>query len=715
MRKKTLPTYYYLDHFCEFLGYIQGPCLKLLTKAQQDWIMHWHALEKPNQCIVARVANRKHCLVAKKTLNYDEIPNWQQHTESLVDDAWLRPINPSDLPRVIPQLTKPELFSLLKTVSDIEVKSSMSKASMIELALSHLEHAHFKQSNILKHYLVRAFDDTLDYFLFLFFGHLKGTLSQFSMRDLGVMRTRKDTPNSSARFATLAEAQSAFFYAQWRRQLSEQNGELPARRTLTDLSDAIGLLANRYRDECLWLIGKAFLAVDRRYAMAALMLSQSDKAQEKWIRECYKDGDKDSVKKQLEMLIDDPPSEELAIFAQDFLARKYHQKRTNKLTDMLQSAQINLSIDSQYINQVENGVVDYYQRKGSNAVRTENGLWLSLFGLVFWEVIYEEDARGLANEFDIRSNVLLENRLYQDHAASVDARLERLNTPDAMISFLLKQVSTHHGKVTTLFHWYSGLLDNIILLLKHSPIEQCIAMLRIMAKDFHSFKDGFPDIMVIEQNHLRFEEIKAPGDQLRRNQLISLTKLREVGFDVQITRVEWFRDPMQPYVVVDIETTGGRAGHHRITEIGMVKRINGETVAEWQSLINPQRRIPSHITSLTGIDNQMVANAPAFSEVADSIEEFTQGCVFVAHNVNFDYGFFKHEFERIDRFYRRPKLCTVREMRKAFPGLKSYSLANLTAYFDIDMQRHHRAMSDAIAAAELLQLVHASTISKTQN
>jgi DNA polymerase-3 subunit epsilon len=167
---------------------------------------------------------------------------------------------------------------------------------------------------------------------------------------------------------------------------------------------------------------------------------------------------------------------------------------------------------------------------------------------------------------------------------------------------------------------------------------------------------------------------------------------------------------MQPSAVIDIDTTGGKAQHHRITEVGIVKVIGGEVVAEWQSLINPQRRIPQNITALTGIDNEMVSTAPLFAEVADDIDAFTEGCVFVAHNVNFDYGFIKEEFNRLERHYRRPKLCTVREMRKHYKGLASYSLANLTRHFGIDMQRHHRAMSDAVAAKELLNMINEKRI-----
>ena len=95
-----------------------------------------------------------------------------------------------------------------------------------------------------------------------------------------------------------------------------------------------------------------------------------------------------------------------------------------------------------------------------------------------------------------------------------------------------------------------------------------------MSRDFENLRDGFPDIMVLD-NTLRFEEIKAPGDQLRRNQLVSIQRLQQAGFEVAVTTVNWVRDPAQPYVVVDIETTGGNNSYNRITEIGMVKLVAG--------------------------------------------------------------------------------------------------------------------------------------------
>ena len=227
-----------------------------------------------------------------------------------------------------------------------------------------------------------------------------------------------------------------------------------------------------------------------------------------------------------------------------------------------------------------------------------------------------------------------------------------------------------------------------------------------MTQNWQDTKDGFPDLMVIENDECRFVEVKSQGDVIRRNQLTRLKQLKKAGFQASILQINWAIDPNQTYVVVDVETTGGRPGLHRVTEIGAVKIRGGKIIEEWSSLINPQRSIPAHITRLTGISQQMVANAPVFAEIVDSFETFTGDAIFAAHNVNFDYGFISAEFQMVDRRFRHPKICTCASMRKLYPGHRSYSLKNLCRDFNISLESHHRALCDAKAAAELLFLVN---------
>lgn len=159
------------------------------------------------------------------------------------------------------------------------------------------------------------------------------------------------------------------------------------------------------------------------------------------------------------------------------------------------------------------------------------------------------------------------------------------------------------------------------------------------------------------------------------------------------------------YAIIDIETTGGMVKRDRITEIGIVIHDGEKITEQYESLINPGRSIPGNITRITGITNDMVAEAPPFYEVAKTIVEMTEGAVFVAHNVRFDYGFIRQAFAELGYTFTKRQLCTVRLSRKAFPGLKSYSLGNLIKHFGIHVNARHRALDDAKATAILLDKI----------
>jgi len=157
----------------------------------------------------------------------------------------------------------------------------------------------------------------------------------------------------------------------------------------------------------------------------------------------------------------------------------------------------------------------------------------------------------------------------------------------------------------------------------------------------------------------------------------------------------------QEYAIVDIETTGGNARGSSITEIAIVIHDGNKVIDRWETLVNPQKEIPLPIFALTGIDNDMVRNAPIFDDVSEKILEMLSDRVFVAHNVNFDYSFVRHQLEQSGFKWTARKLCTVRATRKIRPGLSSYSLGNLCNSLDIQIENRHRAGGDADATAIL--------------
>ncbi len=157
------------------------------------------------------------------------------------------------------------------------------------------------------------------------------------------------------------------------------------------------------------------------------------------------------------------------------------------------------------------------------------------------------------------------------------------------------------------------------------------------------------------------------------------------------------------YAIVDIETTGGYAASHGITEISVFVHDGTRVVKHFETLINPLQSIPAYITALTGIDDEMVKTAPVFDDIAEALFTLLNQHVFVAHSVNFDYSFVKHQLKNSGYDLTAKKICTVRLGRKIFPGLPSYSLGNLCRALNINIENRHRAGGDAKATVTLFE------------
>ena len=166
---------------------------------------------------------------------------------------------------------------------------------------------------------------------------------------------------------------------------------------------------------------------------------------------------------------------------------------------------------------------------------------------------------------------------------------------------------------------------------------------------------------------------------------------------------------------VDLETTGIASTGDRITEIGIVRVADGEFLDEWSTLVNPERSIPEEIRVLTGISNEMVRDAPTFSELRREVFERLEGHVLVAHNARFDYGFLRNEFRRAEMKYSADVLCTVRLSRRLYPEAVGHGLDSLVARHGLQdafttgeapRTGRHSALGDARAIWRFVQMLY---------
>jgi len=168
---------------------------------------------------------------------------------------------------------------------------------------------------------------------------------------------------------------------------------------------------------------------------------------------------------------------------------------------------------------------------------------------------------------------------------------------------------------------------------------------------------------------------------------------------------------METVAVVDFETTGlGPTSGGRATEIAAVLVRGGEVVGEWSSLMNSGAWVPAHIQALTGISNEMLADAPDSASVMRELARFTAGCPLVAHNASFDRSFWQAEMGRagLESDPAHEFACTVLLSRRLWPEADSHSLGAMTRFHDLQFSgRAHRALADARVTAELLRKVTA--------
>lgn len=702
-RIKDLPAFYYLNHFNDFIRDVHARHFDLLGGDELSFLSAFQNLPAPAQATYVRMANRRGYVFDRDRFNYDEIPDQSQQWGHLLRAGLAERIDADLYPDWLTSLSKPELVeTLADSVCETAFKKSWKKDRLIEIALTHIDP---DDAFIPDRFVAQGGRSALQYLLFLYFGKIEDSLQALTLRDLGLIR-QTDPDLRSVRFDSAEDAKAAFFYAKALHDFRHGTDRDARRlvRTLLDWPAPACMNSTAHRDKLLQKLGG--WSERRGDIDAALKLyahSDAPLCNERVIRIRWKrnvDDDRSWCQARLESLIDAPSSDSEAAFAEDFYARKFHKKRTSATTDLLRSATI-LTLDEAHRHQPERAALRHFKARGVEAYRTENVPWRNLFGLLFWDLLHDGLSHPQRIPPKLRAGVF-----YAEHEGEIERRLARLDHPNQILLDLLRTLSLHYGEDSALVHWGSRSLDRIQALILNAPRGGVAHLLRLMAQDWRGTKDGFPDLMLIEDGRVRFVEIKTAGDSLRRNQLTRLRQLSQAGFPVQIIKVRWAVDPLQPYVVVDVETTGGRPGLHRVTEIGAVKMIGDEIVGEFQTLLNPQRSIPLNITRITGITNEMVAPAPRFLEQAELFRDFMGDAIFAAHNVNFDYGFISAEYEMIDQRFRFPKLCTCASMRRLYPGHKSYSLKNLCRDFGIPLTQHHRALCDAQAAAQLLRLIN---------
>lgn len=701
----VLPTTYYHDHFSEMIDFVLSVYGAFITSDEKSFIDEFYALGHDAQCLFIRMINRKKEIFCIEDLNYGEIDDIHESIQELLHSGFIRHVCENDFFDWLNTYNKAELVQFAKDFSVQDFKSSWSKIKAVTHLCGNLPYAAFCEKFSTGDYFLPLKKDRIGFFLYLYFGKLNNNLTSFALRDLGLISVKVQN-NYQARFRHMEEARSGYFYTQALKSLksANENGFVTLAGAIDEFPVADTDFVLEMRDKTIFKLGQFFEKRKELVKAAEIyQRSSSFESRERLVRILCASSDHDNARATLEEMIANPANDEEYIFATDFYERKFNQKKLGVYTDLLRQSPV-IKVDDFHRGYPEYAAISHFEKTGWTCHHAENGLWPVIFALLFWEELFD-DENALSSCFDLLPHTLKNKTFHLIHKDKIERIILAISSGKADC-LLSDAINLYSGTENAVFYWFDGIAEMVAQFVETSPPSAVATIIEMMAQDFYSMRDGFPDLMMTRAGEIKFVEIKAEGDQIRRHQLARLNLLKRVGYQAEICRLEYVVDPEQSYVVLDVETTGGRPPYDRVTEIGAVKVRNGEIIGEWQSLINPERRIPAFITQLTGISNEMVKDAPTFDQVADDLEAFLNGSIFVAHNVNFDHGFIASEYRRLERPFKYPKLCTVSSMRKHYPGHASYGLANLCREYGIELTSHHRALHDAKAAAQLLKLVN---------
>ncbi len=172
-------------------------------------------------------------------------------------------------------------------------------------------------------------------------------------------------------------------------------------------------------------------------------------------------------------------------------------------------------------------------------------------------------------------------------------------------------------------------------------------------------------------------------------------------------------------IILDFETTGMSADQGaRIIEVGAARIVNGEICDTFSSLCDPGERIPSFITNLTGISNQMVAGKPSPEEIMEKFRDFMLDSPILAHNASFDRRFLRAEMRRIGHQVENPFLCTMLLARRLMQEAPNHKLGTLRRHIGFrgsPEHKEHRALDDVRVTAALWKHMHTLVREATGN
>lgn len=527
-----LPEKYYLDYFNYVLEFVERQYEHILDKPEHLFYQAFRDLSEQAKCLYLRFSNRRGDYFRLSKIFYTEIPDVNSAKDELASQGFIR-INESKDPYQFRLFTKQELITFYDFLHPTQRKTEiLTELSEVDIPIIHESE---EIAEVLK-------KEEVDFLKLLFFGNRAGQMTDFVIRDVGNVKIEKlNESKFKPWFESREEALSVMHLSQLKRMITEiLEAGYPLEDYLEEMPWKTWLSYPRsakIAEKLLLTIGYYFEQIARQdLALEYYSFTDKSPSRERRVRLLDKMNRKDEAVQVANQIVENPTNASELTFATDFLNRK--GIRINRsMTKRLKKAP-SIEIPTPVIR-VERAVLEHFEQDGWNGLHAENFLWRGLFGLVFWNIIFDESYGSFHHPLQRQPSDLDDAIFFESREAFLIEQLSRFRTRKQLYNHISEVHEQKYGIANRFVSWHESLHDSLKIMIDKLPLGGLKKVLLEMSKNMKENSAGFPDLFLWKEDEYKFYEVKSPNDHLSAQQLFWLDFMASVKIKVDVLRVKY--------------------------------------------------------------------------------------------------------------------------------------------------------------------------------
>jgi len=547
---RVLPVGYYLNNFVEILDFVDKHYADILEESDKLLSQQFRSVGFHAQRLYVRLISRKGPHFRADKLAYAEIDSISAAATELIEAGLLKEYSP-DVEGVLSSLlSRAELEGLIRNCHHLKAGplSQYKKPQLIALLLEKGEREELLSGlHSILHWYTPQYGETLLVYRLLFFGNLHQDLTEFVLLDLGLLRYETYALSPEDRlFNSRQLVRDSLLLSRLNElaHLAEDSDDAEALEAVcAQLTPANAERSFPRRHDRILNRAARFFERQKRddQALALYQGAQAPPSRERQARIHERNGRYTKALALCEQIAESPQGEEEATFAERFTI-KVKRKLGHAVKPLKRAVhpQRNLALTFNPEFRVEEAVLRHYAQNGVPGFYAENVFWLGLFGLAFWDIIFQPVRGAFFNRYQRGPKGLFSARFRLERADAIEARLAEIEA-DGPTTRVLQTFDRKQGIANDLVHWNYLTRQQLEITLERVPRTHLAAMLQRLSNHLGDTKTGLPDLLLFPDSGFGYElvEVKGPGDQLQNNQRRWMAYFKQCGMAYAVARVQW--------------------------------------------------------------------------------------------------------------------------------------------------------------------------------